>query len=94
MTDDPNPLKQSHLIARSIEVLNAAGYQCSRLDGAFGQFDLIALSSTDVLLVRVCQDKIPFAAYLDDLKAITAPPNSRKGLHVWKADDLPDFVEL
>ena len=91
---DTNPRKQSHLIARSIAVLQSAGYAASPVNGAFGQFDIIALSSTDVLLVRVCQDKIPFAAYLDDLKAITAPPNSRKGLHVWKSDDLPDFVEL
>lgn len=94
MTEETNPRKHFRLVARSIAALNASGNTASRLDGAFGEFDIIGLSSIGVILVRVCEH-VPYAAYLDDLRAVIAPGNCRKALHVWKPRrHLPEFLEL
>lgn len=94
-TKEMNPSKKRSLVRRSARVLEAAGYRCTKLDGAFGEFDILGLSSVGVILVRICQDKIPFERYLDDLRAVTAPPNCRKMLHVWKPRrHLPEAIEL
>lgn len=77
---------------RSIQVLKASGYACSPCD--LGGFDLVAISSADLVLCKVCEGKPPWAGAIAELQAIPAPSNCRKALHVWKSDDLPDYVEL
>lgn len=90
-----NPRKQSRLITRSILVLSAGGYRCTRLHGEFGQFDIVAVSSTDVLLCKACEGKPPWTGAIAELQAVPGPPNCRKALHIWRSEDeLPAYVEL
>lgn len=94
MTEETSPQEQDRLVTRSIQVLNVAGYRCARLHGEFGEFDLIGLTTTSVILVRVCH-QIPFRRYVDELKAIPVTANTVKALHVWKPRcPLPEYLEL
>lgn len=86
--------KHSRDVRRSIAVLKASGYCCTRLTGAFGEFDILGISSVSLVLVRVCT-KVPFEGYLDDLRAVRVPANALKLLHVWKRRKrLPECEDI
>lgn len=88
-----NPRKLTLLVHRSMAVLNAAGYSCSPTN--LGGFDLVAISSTDLVLCKVCQGKPPWAGAIADLQAVPGPGNCRKLIHVWsKRNRLPDVTEI
>lgn len=77
---------------KSLKILQAMAYGCVRCD--FGGFEIVGLSSTDCVLVKVCE-KIPWAGELDSLQKVTCPPNCRKMIHAWHSRRrLPDVVEI
>jgi len=80
---------------RSREVLEAAGYAVTRAAGSLGEWDLIGISSTDVVVVQVKTRDWPGSVEMKTLRAFRCPPNCRKVLHRWRARQrTPDVKEI
>jgi Holliday junction resolvase len=80
---------------RSIQLLEAAGYACTRAAASLGIFDVIGIGSADVVLVQVKTRDWPGAAEMEQLKLFRAPTNARKLIHRWRDRvRLPDVREL
>ncbi|MBI3425030.1 MAG: hypothetical protein HY011_19005 [Acidobacteria bacterium] len=69
---------------KTIRMLEAAGYQCTRAAASLGAFDVIAVGPADVLLVQVKSNAWPRAVELAALAAFPCPPNCRKEIHRWR----------
>ena len=68
---------------RSIEILESAGYHCTRAAGSLGAWDIIGIGTTDVVLVQVKSNRNAAPAERETLKDFPAPPNARKLIHIW-----------
>jgi Holliday junction resolvase-like predicted endonuclease len=80
---------------RSRDILEAAGYRVTRAAGSLGDWDLVGLSSTDVVLVQVRTRDWPGLIERQALKECVAPPNTRKLLHRYRdGRRRPDEQEL
>lgn len=80
---------------RSRAILEGTGYAVTRAAASLGAWDLIAIGSTDVVLVQVKTRDWPGAMELETLRAFPAPPNARKVLHRWRdRERRPDVREL
>lgn len=69
---------------RSIRLLEAAGYRCTRAAASLGVWDLIGVGSTDVVLVQVKTRDWPGAAEMETLALFPIPANCRKLVHRWR----------
>lgn len=69
---------------RSIGLLEAAGYQCSRAAGSLGVFDIIGIGSQDIVLVQVKTRDWPGSVEMEAITLFAAPPNARKLVHRWR----------
>lgn len=80
---------------RSMAVLEAAGYRCSRSAGSLGAWDLFGIGRTDVVLCQVKTRDWPGAVEMETLRMFDVPPNCRKLLHRWRdRQRLPDVKEI
>jgi Holliday junction resolvase-like predicted endonuclease len=80
---------------RSKALLEAAGYAVCRAAASLGVWDLIAVGSTDVVLVQVKTRDWPGTAEMETLQAFRCPPNCRRIVHRWRdRQRLPDVREL
>jgi len=80
---------------RSIALLEAAGYRCTRSAASLGDWDIIGIGSTDLLLVQCKTRDWPGPAEIETLKLFPAPGNARKLIHRWRDRvRLPDVREL
>jgi hypothetical protein len=80
---------------RSIAVLQAAGYRCTRSAASLGEWDVVGIGSTDFVLCQVKTRDWPGAAEIETLQNFPAPMNARKLVHRWrKRQRLPDVREL
>lgn len=80
---------------RSIVLLEAAGYRCTRAAASLGAWDIIGIGSADVLLVQVKSRDWPGAAELETLKDFPCPSTCRKLVHRWRdRQRMPDVREL
>lgn len=80
---------------RSIALLEAAGYRCTRAAASLGVWDIIAIGSADVVLCQVKTNAWPGSVEMEMLKAFSAPPNARKLVHRWRnRQRLPDVREV
>jgi Holliday junction resolvase len=80
---------------RSRRILEASGYAVTRAAASLGAWDLVAIGSTDVVLVQVKTRDWPGAVELEMLKGFATPPNARKLLHRWRdRQRTPDVREL
>ncbi|HEY7338425.1 MAG TPA: hypothetical protein VH639_26295 [Bryobacteraceae bacterium] len=80
---------------RSIALLEAAGYSCSRAAASLGMWDIVGIGSTDFVAVQVKTRDWPSAAEIETLRLFKAPPNCRKLVHRWRARvRIPDVKEL
>lgn len=80
---------------RSAALLEALGYDVTRSAGSKGLFDLIAVSSCDVLLVQVKRGRPPSPAEREALADFRVPANCRKLVHLWRPRlRLPIVAEL
>jgi hypothetical protein len=69
---------------RSIRLLKASGYACTRAAASLGAWDIIGVGSTDFALVQVKTRDWPGSVETETLKAFPAPPNCRKLVHRWR----------
>lgn len=80
---------------RSIKLLEAVGYQCSRAAGSLGVWDIIGIGSVDVVLVQVKTRDWPGAVEMENIESFIAPPNARKLVHRWRdGQRAPDVREV
>lgn len=80
---------------RSIQVLEAAGYACTRAAASLGAWDIIGIGSTDVVLVQVKTRDWPGSVEMETLANFPAPAVCRKLVHRWRDyQRLPDVKEL
>lgn len=80
---------------RSIAVLEAAGYRCTRAAASLGAWDIIGIGATDIALVQVKTRDWPGFEEREILAEFPAPANCRKLVHRWRdRQRLPDVMEL
>lgn len=80
---------------RTMRLLEAAGYACTRAAASLGVFDVIGIGAIDIVLVQVKSTAWPGTAEIEQMKLFRAPPNCRKIIHRWKDRvQLPDVKEL
>jgi len=80
---------------RSMALLEAAGYRCTRAAASLGAWDVIGIGSADIVLVQVKTRDWPGAAEMELLRDFPAPPNARKLIHRWRdGQRLPDVREV
>lgn len=80
---------------RSMAILEAAGYCCTRAAASLGAWDIIGIGSTDVVLCQVKTRDWPGAVETEGLRGFPAPANCRKIVHRWRERQrLPDLREL
>ena len=80
---------------KSIRLLEALGYDCTRSAGSFGAWDIVALSRTDVVCIQVKTNSWPGTAEEETMRSTPVPPNARRLIHRWRdRQTLPDVKEL
>lgn len=80
---------------RTIQLLEAAGYSCTRAAASLGVFDVVGIGPTDVVLVQVKSNEWPRAEEMEQLRDFRCPPNTKKLIHRWRDRvRLPDVKEL
>jgi Holliday junction resolvase-like predicted endonuclease len=80
---------------RSMALLEAAGYRCTRSAASLGEWDIVGIGTTDIVLVQVRTRDWPSLLERAALAEFQAPPNARKLLHRWKPRGRwPDQQEL
>lgn len=80
---------------RSMQLLEAAGYHCTKAAASLGVWDVIGIGSTDIVLVQVKSNQWPRSEEMETLKDFQAPPNARKLCHRWRdRQRMPDVKEL
>jgi len=80
---------------RSIAILEAAGYRCTRAAGSLGAWDVIGVGAMDIVLVQVKTRDWPGTAEMETLRGFPAPPFAKKLIHRWRdRQRLPDVKEL
>jgi Holliday junction resolvase len=80
---------------RSIKLLEAAGYACTRAAASLGVFDIIGVGSADIVLVQVKTRDWPGSVEMETIKLFACPPNARKLVHRWRdGRRMPDVREV
>ena len=80
---------------RSIAILEAAGYQCTRAAASLGVFDIVAIGATDIVLCQVKTRDWPGSAEMEAIKLFPTPPNAWKLVHRWvDRRSMPDVREV
>jgi len=80
---------------RTIELLEAAGYQCCRSAASLGAWDVVGIGSTDVVLCQVKSNDWPGSLEWATLREFRVPPGVRRLVHRWRdRQRLPDVREL
>jgi len=80
---------------RSIALLEATGYRCTRAAASLGAWDIIGVGSTDVVLCQVKSRDWPGSAEMESLRDFPCPSNCRKLVHRWRdRQRLPEVREV
>jgi Holliday junction resolvase len=80
---------------RSRDLLEAAGYAVTRAAASLGDWDLIGVGSTDVVLCQVKTRDWPGTVEMETLRTFVCPANCRKLVHRWRhGQRAPDVREL
>lgn len=80
---------------KTIRLLEAAGYACTRAAASLGVFDVVGISATDFVLCQVKSNDWPGSAEMEAIKNFVAPSNARKLVHRWRdRQTIPDVREV
>jgi Holliday junction resolvase len=69
---------------RSMKLLEADGYTCTKAAASLGLFDIIGISATDFVAVQVKTRDWPSEVEMESIRSFTCPPNCRKLIHRWR----------
>ena len=67
-----------------MRLLEKVGYRCTRAAASLGEWDVIGIGSTDMVLVQVKSRDWPGSVEMEALRSFPAPPNCRKLVHRWR----------
>lgn len=80
---------------RSMAILEAAGYQCTRSGASLGTFDIVGIGSSDLVLVQVKTRDWPGLEEMEAIRLFPCPDNCRRLIHRWRQRQrLPDVREI
>jgi Holliday junction resolvase len=80
---------------RSMRLMEAAGYSCTRAAASLGVFDIVAVGSTDIALIQVKSNRWPCEIEMEDIRQFKCPPSCKKLIHRWRdRQRLPDVKEI
>lgn len=80
---------------RSMVILEAAGYRCTRAAASLGVFDIVGIGSADIVLVQVKTRDWPGSVEAETIRSFVAPLNARKLIHRWRdRQRVPDVKQL
>jgi hypothetical protein len=80
---------------RTMQLLEASGYLCTRAAASLGVWDVIGIGPTDVVLVQVKTRDWPGSVEMETLRLFRCPPTCKKLVHRWRARArLPDVKEV
>lgn len=80
---------------RTMRLLEAAGYACTRAAASLGAWDVIGIGATDVVLVQVKTRDWPGSVEMETLRGFSCPPNCQRIVHRWRdRQRVPDVREL
>ncbi len=80
---------------RSIAILEADGYVCTKAGGSLGIWDVIAIGADSIVLCQVKTNAWPGSVEMDCLRRFRCPANARKVVHRWRdRQRLPDLREV
>ena len=80
---------------RSMRLLEASGYACTRAAASLGVFDIIGVGSIDIVLVQVKTRDWPGSVEMETIKLFPSPANCRKLIHRWRdRQQTPDVREV
>jgi Holliday junction resolvase len=80
---------------RSMRLLEAAGYQCTRSAASLGEWDIIGIGPDGFVLCQVKSNRWPDEVEMEALQSFRCPPNCRRLVHRWRdRQRLPDVREL
>jgi hypothetical protein len=80
---------------RSMRLLEAAGYACTRAAASLGIFDIVGIGTADFCLVQVKTTSWPGSEEMEEIRLFRCPPNTKKLVHRWMdRQRLPDIREV
>ena len=80
---------------RSMAILEAAGYRCTRAAASLGAWDVVGIGRTDVILCQVKSRDWPGLVEMETLKDFPCPSNAKRIIHRWRhRQRLPDVKEI
>lgn len=80
---------------RTIRLLEAAGYLCTRAAASLGAWDVVAIGPLDVIVVQVKSNDWPGSVEMETLRGFRVPPGVRKLVHRWRdRQHTPDVREV
>jgi Holliday junction resolvase len=69
---------------KTIRLLEADGYRCTRAAASLGLWDIIGIRENDIVLCQVKSNRNPGAKEMEAIRLFKAPANCRKLVMVWK----------
>jgi len=75
--------KGRRLEHRTIKLLEAAGYSCTRAAGSKGVWDIIAIGPVSIRLIQVKANNAPGPVEREAMELFEAPSNATKEYWVW-----------
>lgn len=69
---------------RSMALLEAAGYSCTRAAASLGIFDIVAIGPTDVVLVQCKSNDWPGMVEMETMRNFPTPPLCKQLIHRWR----------
>ena len=80
---------------KSMRLLEAAGYACTRAAASLGVWDIVGVGSADIILLQVKSNAWPGSIEMEAIKEFKAPPNAKKLIHRWRdRQSLPDVKDV
>jgi Holliday junction resolvase len=73
--------RQEH---RSMRLLEASGYACTRSGASLGVCDIIGIGPCDVVLVQCKSRDWPGSVEMESIRNFPAPPLCKKLIHHWR----------
>ena len=86
--------KGRRLEHKTIKILEAAGYSCTRAAASKGVWDIIAINSTSVSLVQVKANRKPPPVEREEMEQFICPPGVSKEYWVWKDREREPIIEI
>lgn len=80
---------------RSMALLEAAGYRCTKSGASLGDWDIVGIGSSDIVLLQVKSNAWPRSDEMETMREFLAPPNAKKLIHRWRDRvRMPDVREV